>query len=425
VDRSAHFEPETGEYVFDAHINTAGNQRVLMVVRDTAHSAGHYVTLDSGQFYISLGEAIDSVPPSASIASNLGDSYKVNAQVDRIVCRTNNPTATITWTITRPGLLDPADPTSYLQTFEGAIIPSYTFDVRGTYEFQCLVTTADRLLTNYDTRRVGVYPAETELPSGSIVAPTWARAGQSIDFVSPSADESLYSYTWIFHDGTEAATGPAVSHSFESPGTYAITLRITSLANPELQREYEHTITIIEADVDISTPSLSVVAPPAVHEGVEFPLTVGSIDTTHFTYQWELGDNPSLVNGASISYHYDAPGNYGVRIVATSMTNSEYVFYSPYYYIYVIAADSPLPELSIEAPLSAQVEHEVMFQLAADLNLADFGYTFDFGDGETEVVTDNSVPHIYHRTGIFQTILTAVSLGDGSVYRQTFNITIF
>jgi PKD repeat protein len=113
-----------------------------------------------------------------------------------------------------------------------------------------------------------------------------------------------------------------------------------------------------------------------------------------------------------------------VILTVASREHPEITFTTPIYYIYVIAADAPLPELTLEAPFSAQVDQAVVYQLAEELNLDDFDYTLDFGDGETAVVIDSSVSHTYHATGIFQAVLTAVSLRDGTTYRQTFNITI-
>jgi hypothetical protein len=62
-----------------------------------------------------------------------------------------------------------------------------------------------------------------------------ARAGTATTFSesAAAADEAVTGYSWSFGDGT-TATGASVSHTYATPGVYAVTLTVTDAAGCSL-----------------------------------------------------------------------------------------------------------------------------------------------------------------------------------------------
>jgi PKD repeat protein len=59
--------------------------------------------------------------------------------------------------------------------------------------------------------------------------PTNGKAPLKVDFTAdPPPGVSAPTYTWQFGDGSAAATGQSVSHSFTKPGVYKVLLKVTN-----------------------------------------------------------------------------------------------------------------------------------------------------------------------------------------------------
>ncbi|MFC1637469.1 PKD domain-containing protein [Candidatus Margulisiibacteriota bacterium] len=395
---------DSGTYYAQTIYTHPGDQSVVIRVRYDDSGTIKEVT-ESASFYVKDPDSGEI--PSATISSNLKYAHHINDVVENITCYSDDPDATFDWVVTRPG------PDAYdqiIQYFSGPTIPAYNFDLEGNFLFKCKVNGDAAIVT----RNVGVYPASTDAPPAAIVAPFAADVGEDIAFVSPSADESLYSYTWDFMDGSPLVSGASVTHSFAATGTYQVRLTVALLSDPSIQTVVTQNVTIVP--VSVAIPVLSIVAPPAVHEDTDFTLSVGSPDTANFTYSWEFGDGDPLAPGSSVTHAYDDPGQYTVYLTATSIAHPEVSFTSQPYNIYVIQATVPLPSLSILAPYSATVGEGVDIAVA-DPDTVNYDYTIDFGDSTDFDGTFAS--HPYTALGTYSIRITATSVSDSLTVYQS------
>ncbi len=118
-----------------------------------------------------------------------------------------------------------------VQDAGGSAAVQHTFASRGTYTVALTVTNNyGQTSTSTHTVTVDDPPTATFTPSATVVAP-----GATVNFeASASApggpDGAITSYTWNFGDGSAVADGGGsadASHTFESPGTYTVTLTTT------------------------------------------------------------------------------------------------------------------------------------------------------------------------------------------------------
>ncbi|TLZ83511.1 MAG: PKD domain-containing protein [Methanobacteriota archaeon] len=137
-----------------------------------------------------------------------------------------------------------------------------------------------------------------------------ADVDQSITFAcSASGGTPPYVYAWTLSDGG-IGTGPTVTHSFGSPGTYDATCTVTDVL------------------LGIATASKSVVISPlpsvaaSVDHNLAAPGTVLTFSASpsggdgSFSFEWTFGDGSSG-SGAPATHAYTGPGSYQATVTAT------------------------------------------------------------------------------------------------------------
>ncbi|MBO0821872.1 MAG: PKD domain-containing protein, partial [Nocardiopsaceae bacterium] len=98
--------------------------------------------------------------------------------------------------------------------------------------------------------------AQAPAPTGQLIGPATAVAGAAGQFHASGsvAGSSVSAYYWTFGDNrTTNATGPDVTHAFTEPGTYTVSVTITSAAG---------TAVTVNHDVHVVAPSAAVASAP-------------------------------------------------------------------------------------------------------------------------------------------------------------------
>ncbi|MDQ2054593.1 PKD domain-containing protein [Halobellus sp. H-GB7] len=158
-------------------------------------------------------------------------------------------------------------------------------------------------------------------PSASFSAsPSDPTVGDSVSFDasgSSDADGSIASYEWDFGDGT-SATGASPSHSYDSAGSYTVSLTVTD--DDGATATTQQTITVSEAAPENQAPSASFSASPsdpAVGDSVSFDASGSSdADGSIASYEWDFGDG-STDSGDSVTHTFSSPGDYDVELTVT------------------------------------------------------------------------------------------------------------
>lgn len=184
--------------------------------------------------------------------------------------------------------------------------------------------------------------------NGSEIVPRAVRFNAT---TSTDNDGTIVSFSWNFGDGTPAATGVTVDHTFASSGRFNVRLTITDDRGGTAETTQSVAGNVRPTAEFSFTPS-----------GAEVPelLTVdfdagASADTdgTIQTYSWNFGDSSAAGSGATPQHVYNAPGTYNVTLTITdnlggtaSKTNS-------------VAIIGTRPYVASVTPINGQVDTRV------------------------------------------------------------------
>src|SRR6266567_4111329 len=145
--------------------------------------------------------------------------------------------------------------------------------------------------------------------------PSSPDAGQSISFTASAfGGAPPYSYSWSYGDGS-AGTGLQVTHTYDSDGTYQVTLTVAdSIGN---------TGTWV-APLVVGTASLQdgfTYSPTSPQPGDSISFTASARGgTPPYSYSWDFGNGASA-SGASATYSYVAAGHYTVTLSVSDSRN--------------------------------------------------------------------------------------------------------
>ncbi|MEM1125757.1 MAG: PKD domain-containing protein [Bacteroidota bacterium] len=143
-----------------------------------------------------------------------------------------------------------------------------------------------------------------ELETGTSGAFT---ATANVDEATPEV-----TYTWDMGDGT-TLTGPTVSHTYSSEGTYTVTVTASNGRSSD-----SRTMSVAVTDPVVPPRIVSILADPA--EGIAGEPTRFTANVEGdgpFTYQWDFGDG-STSTQANPTHTYDEPGTYTVTLTVTN-----------------------------------------------------------------------------------------------------------
>src|SRR2546427_3815262 len=237
----------------------------------------------------------------------------------------------------------------------------------------------------------GVAPADALSAHVSADRPA-ADVDQSITFAcSASGGTPPYVYAWTLSDGG-ISTGPTVTHSFRSPGTY------------------DATCTVTDVFLGIATATKSVVISPlpsvaaSVDHDLAAPGTVLTFSASpsggdgSFSYVWTFGDGSSGP-GAPATHAYDQAGPYQATVTATD-GNGGTASSSAWVTISEIGVTADV------SPTSGDATTIFTFTASASGGSgAPYSFSWTFGDGMTG--TGSPATHSYSGGGSYSPTVTA------------------
>ncbi|GAM10010.1 dyslexia-associated protein [Geobacter sp. OR-1] len=129
------------------------------------------------------------------------------------------------------------------------------------------------------------------------------------DASASTDDVAIWKYEWNFGDGTPVVTTKTVSHTYVTPGTNTITLKVTDHANQS------HTTTTTASVVATAAPTANAGGPYFTEPNmpVSFDGTASTDNTSILSYSWDFGDGTSG-KGAQPTHAYGTTGTYTVTL---------------------------------------------------------------------------------------------------------------
>jgi len=261
-------------------------------------------------------------------------------------------------------------------------------------------------LANSTSKWVGIYGT----PSVNFTwTPTTPSANESVSFDSSASQPNggyIVSYVWDFGDGTTPSSTPyqTITHRFVTAGTYSVTLNVTNSGGV------------------VGTTSKSIVVRglpraeftwspqnPYTYDRIVFDASSSSPGTGTITsYAWNFGDgNITTTTNPTITHSYNATGNY---IVALNITNSDGLFNATTKTMSVAPATSPIAEFTYW-PTSPGVYGQIAFNASNTTARGGsiLSYTWNFGDGNSTIVTTPIIYHAYQAGGNYTVMLNVTT----------------
>jgi len=153
-------------------------------------------------------------------------------------------------------------------------------------------------------------------PTAVFTHPITASPNAPIQFTNQSQGTPELNYTWDFGDGSGSSTDENPSHVYTNPGTYTVTLAVSSLFGDD---DASSVITIDDAPV-APTAAFTVTATAVVSQPVSFTnLTIG---TPPISYTWDFGDGSPIVTEISPTHTFTTAGTFTVTLTATNQIGS-------------------------------------------------------------------------------------------------------
>lgn len=201
-------------------------------------------------------------------------------------------------------------------------------------------------------------------------------------------------WSWLLGDGnTSSEQNPA--HTYMSPGNYTVNLTVSNVDGSSTIGRFEY----IQVGVPLITDFIANVTSGLI------PLTVNFTDMTNDTpiaWNWSFGDGSWNNTAQNVTYTYTTAGYYNVSLNATN----DYGSNSTTKYQYIVAGDIPAANFT-GSPLNGTAPLPVNFLDNSTSIPAALNWTWDFGDGNTTVLTTGGdIGHTYTSEGNWTVNLT-------------------
>jgi PKD repeat protein len=293
---------------------------------------------------------------------------------------------------------------------------TYKFDQVGTFKVHLRIVYDNNLVENY-YRDIVVVLASAPLVSVDIAA-TPSLTGQiplQIRFdgsKSNSQKGTIVGYEWDLGDGSPVQKGQTVSHIYNNPGTYNVTLTATDSTGITGTQ----TVTV-EAKGVSSPPVAKIVTTPAVDKdgklNGEAPLKV-SFDASSSSevngdivdYNWDFGTGGSSQSGQKTDYTYDKAGTYTATLTVKDSQGQTGTATIPVEITEpgVKAAIIANPEEGT-APLTVNFDGSSSSAFTGNI----VSYEWDFGDKSPKTITSAQISHKYADVGTYDVTLNVTT----------------
>jgi PKD repeat protein len=319
-------------------------------------------------------------------------------------------TVTFTNKSTGPGI------TSLLWTFgdgntSTAQNPTDIYSTPGVYNVSLKATNGGGSNTKTITSCITVHNATPVASFTSNV--TSGDEPLNVKFYDTSTGSDITGWQWSFGDNSSNATTQDPVHTYNSSGSYTVTLTVTNDGGSSTKKIVNY-ITVIHN----TPPVASFTYTPT--NGYA-PLTVQFTDTSTGNninqWSWSFGDSSPVNNLQNPSHTYANPGTYTVTMAAANDGGSSN---APQQQVVVVSIPPPTAAFTANTtsghdPLSVQFTNQ-------STGMAITGILWNFGDGGSSI-SSNPV-HTYTSDGTFTVTLTVTNAGGSNMSTETNYITV-
>jgi PKD repeat protein len=240
--------------------------------------------------------------------------------------------------------------------------------------------------------------------------------------VSTPGTSPIASVLWDFGDRTTPSTAMNPGHSYANPGTYNVSLTVTTADGTDIQTK--------DAYISVSNGPGTSPANAAFSgspTGGNPPLTVTFTDASTpgsspiTGWSWDFGDGATST-AQNPSHAYLSNGSYTVALTVATSADGTDTETKPNYVVVTAAPVPPTAQFSA-APQEGVMPLTVQFTDQSSPGSAVItSWSWSFGDGGTSTVKNPS--HIYLLAGAYTVALTVTTSVGSDSHTQTNDITV-
>jgi len=223
-------------------------------------------------------------------------------------------------------------------------------------------------------------------------------------------------YQWDFGDGSGPAFGTGISHTYTTPGTYAITLLTRWVDGADTCWRTAIDSVTIGGSLDCSTLSTSFVA-SLVPGGIG---VIASATGAPSYFEWDFGDGSGTSYGSTTTHVYTASGTYLTTLTTVWISGTDTCIHTDTA-SYTVTVPTGLDCSTLSASLSDTLSGStVALSVSTTPGYTEF-YYWDYGDG-TSGAASADPSHTYSGTGTYTvtvTVVTSDGAGDSCVNTLT------
>lgn len=334
---------------------------------------------------------------------------------------------------TGPGFLRSA---RWETVFEGKLEPGESVSptimlkipdtARGTYEIKATLSYSNGEQNVVQT--ISVRPPNEPPNAEFSFEPSKPEVGKSVTFAAfassdPNSLGFIETYRWDFNDdGSFDAEGERVQHTFSSPGTYSISLKVTDDRGASDTKRTTVTVSPNKppkADFTYSPTKVKVGESIRFDGSISVDPNGGSVES----YRWDFdGDGRFDIEGALVKHTFSNPGKYTVRLKVTDGLGASDTKQRS---IRVLPDEPPEADFTY-SPTKVTTQKTVTFNAAASTDPEDSieTYKWDFnGDGSFDDEGEN-VEYTFSNPGN-HSVLLKVTDAQGQSDTKPASITVY
>jgi PhoPQ-activated pathogenicity-related protein/chitodextrinase len=291
-------------------------------------------------------------------------------------------------------------------TTSAAPAPSHAYDSAGSFDITLTVQAGDESATLTKHKFITVRPRVAPIADFSALE-TVVPVGSPVVFADASAPgtANITSWQWSFGDGGTAA-GAAQTHTYASPGSYTVSLAVTSPHGQDEAIKHNYiTVNAIPPEAGFTCSDLQ----PFLRTAVSFSDISQPGHAPIASWFWEFGDGQTSTD-QNPTHIYEVAGPMTVSLTVadaqgTSNTNTQAAFLT-------VRGKPPVARFDMSPPWGVTID-EFEFTNASDEGTGDVSYLWRFGDGTES--TEENPRHIYAEPGTY-----TVSLRAGNPFGHQF-----
>jgi len=378
--------------------NTAGTYVVTLTVRDaTGNTATDTMT-------VTVNDTTDPVAnagPDQIVDQGATVTFNGAASTDNV------GVVNWTWTFTDGGPV----------TLYGSG-PTHTFNTAGTYVVT-LTVRDDAGNTATDTMTVTVN--DTTDPVADAGPDQTVFEGDTVTFNGAASTDNVgvVNWTWTFTDGAPVTLyGSGPTHTFNTAGTYLVTLTVRDLAG----NTHTDTMTVTVLPPDTTDPIANAGPDQTVNQGttVTFDGSGSTDDNAVVNWTWTFTDGTAVtLYGSGPTHRFDTAGTYTVTLTVRDLAGNTATDT-----VTITVSDTTDPVANAGADQTVNQGATVTFDGSGSTdNVGVVNWTWTFTDGTAVTIYGSGPTHRFDTAGTYVVTLT-VRDAAGNTHSDTMTVTV-